>query len=588
MKILGLSFGYHDSAAALLIDGKIIAADQEERYSRVKHDRSFPNQAIEYCLSAGNCSPKDLDAVIYYEDSLLKFDRIVRMTRPFSKIGYDNLTKITQNWIAQFKFQPKNEISESLGIPLEKVHSVRHHDAHAAAAFYSSPFSESAILTIDGVGEKETCTLMTAKNGRLKKFHAVNYPHSIGLVYSAFTSFLGFEVNDAEYKVMGMAAFGQPSFLKEVLSIVKIQKNGKFLIKKELINSSDPNQPLYTQHFINKFGNPRKSESSFSVSKKDASEDEITTNIHFANLAASIQKATEIWVSELAKIAVDITGYNNLCIAGGVALNSLANAKIQKMPDLNLFIQPSPGDAGCALGAAQFYYYCILGFKKNNTVFTPFLGKSFSTADIRNRLDEKGFSVSNQFSRKELLRYVASELHNGKVIAWFQGNAEWGPRALGSRSILANPTLDSTQEMVNKKVKFREPFRPFAPSVLEKHASDYFCVNNNIPNYSPENYMLSIVNVLEHQKNKIPAVTHIDGTARIQLVRRSLNPLYHDLISEFQALSGVPILLNTSLNLRGQPIAGDPWDAMEIFSYSDIDILAIGSFIINKRDLEWQ
>ena len=586
-KILGLSFGYHDSAAALVVDGEIVAADQEERFSRRKHDPGFPDRAIAFCLQQGSICAAELDRVVYYEDPMLKLDRIVRMTDVGQTAERDTMRRIMRNWMDHDKIDPLMLIAKNLDIPSDKISHVRHHEAHAASAFYCSPFDEATIVTIDGVGEYETMTVSHGQRTKIEKLSHVDFPHSIGLFYSAFTAYLGFEVNDAEYKVMGMAAFGSPRYVDDIQVMIDLMDDGLFRIADRVLNAAKPNLPIFGDRLVQEFGPPREPESLFDPSDNAAPEVKALSS-KYADIAASLQVVLEQSVMKIVEAACVKTQCRHVCMAGGVALNSVANARIEKELGVELFVQPAAGDAGGALGAAMIGALVDSTDRVPSVQFNPYIGESFTDTQIEDEMRRRGFSRLERLSDTALIDKVADALYRGQVVGWFQGRGEWGPRALGARSILADPTSLDMQERVNVKIKYREPFRPFAPSVLAENARDYFDIPEHVNASSPHTYMLSVVGVRDHARGTLPAITHVDGSARVQLVHQSLSPKYHQLIRAFADKSGVPVLLNTSLNLRGQPIAGSPWDAAEIFSYSGIDLLAIENYVFEKCDVEWE
>lgn len=578
MNILGLSFDYHDAAAALVQDGDVVAASQEERFSRKKHDERIPLQAVSFCLQQGNITAGDLDAVVFYENTALKWDRIVwsYLQNPERAAGY--LSLVTDAWFHQEKFDTEARIADLLGIDFDRILSLSHHESHAASAYYCSPFKEAAIVTMDGVGEYETTTVSTGSDNTITKLSAQNLPHSIGLLYSAITAFLGFEVNEGEYKVMGMAGFGDPSLKGAFRKLITTTENGLFEVAQDYFDFLCPIDLPFNDKLLEILGPPRTPGEHFDLAK---SEDH-----HYANIAASLQDRIEEVILHIISHAMEAAGSRNVCLAGGVGLNSLANARAVKDLGCNLYVQPAAGDAGGALGAALAYYFSHGGAHDGKKPLVDlYLGRQFSDTEILSALNRHWLSFENYFDEESMIEDVAGKLAAGSVIGWMQGRAEWGPRALGNRSILADPTNADMQNNVNTKIKFREPFRPFAPSVLAEHADEYFNIEQTESLTSPENFMLAVVDVLPNAQNKIPAVTHVDGTARVHLVHREINPLYYRLIEAFQNRTGTPILLNTSMNLNGEAVVNAPYDALETFSWSNIDYMVIGHYIISKESL---
>ena len=579
MLILGLSFGYHDAGAALINEAGIIAAAHEERFSRNKNDASFPINAIKFCLQKAGINVSALDYIVYYEDALAKFDRIAATGLANDEKGQAMLIETVEDWFREGKFYPQKLISQRLGISPDKIICLSHHLSHAASTFLASPFNEAAILTLDGVGEKETLTLSKGKDKEITKLAKVEFPDSLGLFYSAFTAFLGFEVNEGEYKVMGMAGFGKPRFYKQIMDMIEFNGNCSFKLKPEFFNFTSISDLPYTQKLIDYFGEPRKPEAPFSQDGLKPIDEQAQL---CADIAASVQLCTEEAILHLAQEALTITQSNNLCLAGGVALNSAANGRIRREINCNLFIQPAAGDAGAALGAALYQMaQCKIRLP---ALQSPYLGQDVNINEITSAIEEAGIENYKFFETKEeLLTATCALLQNGKVVGWMQGRTEWGPRALGNRSILAHPGLKDMKNIVNEKIKFREPFRPFAPSVLIEKAEEFFELPlNYLSLYAPENFMLAVCPVKESAKPKIPAITHVDGSARVHLVRKETNYLYYSLIKKFSENTNIPLLLNTSFNLRGEAIVNQPKDAIKTFLWSGMDALVIDQYIIMK------
>lgn len=591
MKVLGLSFDYHDSAAAIVIDGKVVAAAEEERFSRIKHDRSFPRLAIDFCLQTAGINVKELDAIVFHEDTFLKFDRIIKSAMDAHPESLTFLSKTIQSWVVDGKFETKARIFDALGVPHEKIHYIQHHQSHSASAYFNSPFSEATVVTLDGVGEYETFSISEAKDNRIRKIRTESFPNSIGLFYSAFTAYLGFEVNEGEYKVMGMSAYGKPLYADKIRPLIKFNENGGFVLDQKYFNFSYPDELPFNQNLIDLLGEPRKPESSFIVDKDNDDEEQkliSTKSLHYANIASSVQLVTEEAICHLIEFAIKLTGIKNIAMAGGVALNSLANGRVQREITKDIYIHPAAGDGGNALGAAQYWSYMKLGVKKRYSLNDVYLGQSWTHEQIISDLTKEGiFNYKIYDSENKLTADVARYLANGEVVGWFQGRFEWGPRALGARSILADPTRADMQKIVNEKIKFREPFRPFAPAVLSGRAHEYFEIDEKISLTNPENFMLSVAKVRIEKRDLIPAVTHADGSARIQLVNSQTARKFSSLLSEFEKIRGVPILMNTSFNLRGEPMVASPVDALRTFSWSGMDTLVLENIVVRKENLLW-
>ncbi len=574
---------------------EIISAVQEERFSRIKHDSKFPIESIKYCLKEGNIDPKDLEHIVFYDKPFLKFERILETSFAFAPLGFKSFYRSMPLWIKDKLFQKSlisKELNELFGDQIDwkrKLLFSEHHLSHAASAFYPSPFKRAAILTMDGVGEWSTTSLSIGNSNKISIQKEIHFPHSIGLLYSAFTYYCGFKVNSGEYKLMGLSPYGEPKYanlIKEKL--IDIKEDGSFHLDMSYFDYCT-GLTMTSKKFDNLFGgSPRKPESE--ITKKEM------------DLASSIQRVTEEIVLKLLKEIRRDSGEENLCLAGGVALNCvvngiLLNEKIFK----NIWIQPAAGDAGGALGSALAVYHLMLGGSRKiisnvDSMKGSLLGPSFSRRDILKTLESSG-AVYTEFTKKEVVEKTAEYIHEGKIVGWMNGRMEFGPRALGSRSILADPRSPKMQKQLNLKVKNRESFRPFAPSVIEEEAKEWFKLD------APSPYMLFVSEIQDRKKNKIkrdeelitgfdsldversvvPAVTHVDYSARVQTVNSRDNSLYHELISNFKKLSGCPILVNTSFNVRGEPIVCSPEDALSCFMNTDIDILVIGNFILEKE-----
>jgi len=562
-----LSCYYHDSAACILKDSKVIAAVQEERFSRKKFDDGFPKEAIDYCLKEAGISPKDIDCVAFYDKSVLKFERLLDNYIAVAPRGLGSFLSVIPKWLHR-RLWVSDEIRKHLGGYKGKIIFPEHHLSHAAYAFYTSPFKESAILTVDGVGEWTTTSFGYANDTSIKLTNDIRWPHSLGLFYSAFTYYLGFQVNEGEYKLMGLAAYGKPKYYDLITKeLIDVKDDGSFLLNMKYFAFTHDNV-MINKKFCDLFGVP--------VRREDSK----TEKIHF-DIGASAQLVLEEILLKIVRHIHKKTGQKNLCIGGGVALNGVANGRILKEgPFQAIFIPPSPGDAGSAIGCALYAYYSYFKNKRNienrhdmitNNVY---VGPCYSNEEIENFL----FSNKIQFRKYEtsdLIKETARLISEQNVVGWFQGRMEWGPRALGNRSILADPRNPKMKDILNEKIKHRESFRPFAPSILEEYVSEYFDLD------IPSPYMLLVSKV--KKPDKVPAITHVDGTGRIQTVSRVANPLYYELIHEFFNITGVPVLVNTSMNVRGEPIVNSLHQAYDMILKTEMDYLVLGNFIIPNR-----
>ncbi|BFP42497.1 carbamoyltransferase [Flavobacteriaceae bacterium GF1] len=594
--ILGFSAFFHDSAAALLVDGKIVAAVQEERFTRVKGDASFPENAIKYVLQEANILPGELNAIAFYEKPLLKFERLLETYHAFPPKGLRSFLRAMPLWLKDKLFVRKKikEYFKEMGFQNIPVHFPEHHLSHAASAFYPSPFEKATIMTVDGVGEWNTMTIGLGEGNGIKILREQHFPHSLGLLYSAFTYFLGFRVNSGEYKMMGLAAYGNPEanetmeyVQKTVDHVVDIRPDGSVLLNMD-----------YFDFAVNlTMTNDKKWEGLFNLPRRKA--EEALTQKH-ANLALAAQQVLEDCVCKLANTAIGLTGCPNLVMAGGVALNSVNNGKLLQNATIeNLWIQPAAGDAGGALGAALAVWH--IAMDKERKILYPdmmggaYLGPLYSEQHIlhiaRKNIDLHPQQIDNE---DELLALTAEAISAGKIVGWFQGRMEFGPRALGNRSILANPRNPEMQEKINRKIKFRESFRPFAPSVLEENAQEYFELSESSP------YMLFVQKVKSHRltsiekigtglkerlsqiRSDIPSVTHVDFSARIQTVNKNSNPKYWKLLKAFKDKTGYGLLINTSFNVKDEPIVCSPTDAIQCFRQTDMDILVLGNVVFRK------
>ena len=590
--ILGISAFYHDSAACILVDGKIVAAAQEERFTRKKHDPNYPHNAIEFVLKFANLKLSEIDQIVFFEKPFLKFERLLETYVAFAPKGFVSFAKAMPLWIKEKLFQ-KNLLFNKLKEHDQNYKSDKniffsdHHLSHAASAFFPSPFDEAVILTADGVGEWATTTVAVGKNENLEIKKEIHFPHSLGLLYSAFTYYTGFKVNSGEYKLMGLAPYGTPIYEDKVKQLLDLKDDGTFRLDQKYFNYAT-GLTMTNEKFNNLFGQK----------PRNPQNDKIT-QFHM-DIAASIQKVTEEIMIKLAKSIRKEFGISNLCLAGGVALNCVANGKILKEKIFeNIWIQPAAGDAGGSLGAALALWHIDQGNKRivdlNDDMKGSYLGTEYNQEEIERELKAVGanFEILNY---EELIDKTTEFLSNEKAIGWFQGRMEFGPRALGGRSILGDPRSDKMQKNLNLKVKYRESFRPFAPSVLKEDLSEWFEMNVDSP------YMLLVANInpnkkiemndeqknlfgidkLNVKRSDIPAVTHVDYSARIQTVTKNTNSRYYDLISKFKEKTGCPIIINTSFNVRGEPIVNTPKDAFNCFMGTELDYLVIGDCILDK------
>ena len=591
--ILGISAFYHDSAACILVNGKIVAAAQEERFTRKKHDSNYPHNAIEFVLKFANLKLSEVDNIVFFEKPFLKFERLLETYVAFAPRGFISFAKAVPIWIKEKLFQ-KNLLFNKLKEhdqnykSDENIYFSDHHLSHAASAFFPSPFDEAVILTADGVGEWATTTVAVGKNQNLEIKKEIHFPHSLGLLYSAFTYYTGFKVNSGEYKLMGLAPYGNPIYENKVKQLIDLKEDGTFRLDQRYFNYAT-GLTMTNKKFHNLFGQ-----------KPRNPKNEMITQFHM-DIAASIQKVTEEIMIDLAKSIRKEYGIKNLCLAGGVALNCVANGKIlQKKIFENIWIQPAAGDAGGSLGAALALWHIEKKNKriinKNDDMKGSYLGTEYSQNEIENELNSLGANFET-LEYKKLINKTAEILSNEKAIGWFQGRMEFGPRALGGRSILGDPRSDTMQKNLNLKVKYRESFRPFAPSVLREDLSEWFDMDVDSP------YMLLVANVSSHKKiemtneqealfgidklnikrSEIPAVTHIDYSARVQTVSKNINGRYYDLILKFKELTGCPVIVNTSFNVRGEPIVNTPTDAFNCFMGTELDYLVIGDCILDKN-----
>lgn len=592
MRVLGISAFYHDSAAALIDDGVIVAAAQEERFSRRKHDSHFPVHALNYCLTEAGVGLEGIDQVVFYDKPFLKFERLVETYLAFAPRGFKSFRMAIPLWLREKLFLKDLLIKELKKIDSEKKWNGRllfseHHLSHAASAFFPSPFEEAVVLTMDGVGEWATTSAAIGKGNSLQVFKEIHFPHSLGLLYSAFTYYAGFKVNSGEYKVMGLAPYGEPKYVDKIFKrLIDVKADGSFRLDLSYFDYCT-GLTMTNAKFDDLFGGPPRKP------------DERLTQ-HHMDLAASLQAATEEVVLRLTRSLRKETGVKNLCLAGGVALNCVANGKILRDGQFGqIYIQPAAGDAGGALGAALVGYHMQMGLPRRvdgDAMRGAYLGPSFAQADIEARLKGCGARCESM-DDASLVTTCARDLANGKALGWFQGRMEFGPRALGNRSIIGDPRSPTMQKTLNLKVKYRESFRPFAPSVLRERVADWFELDGDSP------YMLLVADVVKGRRramtaqenqlfgieklnvprSDIPAVTHVDYSARIQTVEQRTNPRFHALLSEFERQTGCPVLVNTSFNVRGEPIVGTPEDAFRCFMGTELDVLVVGNCHLRKE-----
>jgi len=591
MHILGISCYYHDSAAALLVDGMVIAAAEEERFSRKKHDSGFPAQAIDFCLRSAGITPQDLDYVAFYEKPLLKFERILMTHLAAFPRSWRVFGEAMIAWLGD-KMWVKSHIQEQLDIPADKILFVDHHMSHAASAFFASPFTEAAILTIDGVGEWTTAAKAKAagywddgEENQLVLMEEQRFPHSLGLLYSAFTAFLGFRVNNGEYKVMGMSPYGDPNHVDKVEKVFKVFDDGSIWTNMDYFSYHYSHTETFNQKFIDLFGQPRVHSDDFFTAKTNPelnpNDTQVKQNQYYADIAASIQHVTEETLLKMLNMLHKETGLENVCMAGGVALNSKANGRLlRESPFKQIFIQPAAGDSGGALGAALFVEHILLKKPRRFVQEHCYWGAEYNEDDIEEAVRASGFPYEIEYDETKLTEKTVDDILAGKVISWFQGRFEWGPRALGNRSIIADPRDANMKDIVNTKIKFREPFRPFAPVIIEEAVEEYFELESAKTNYLSR-FMLTVALFKEGPGRNVPAVNHL-GTGRLQSIRREWNPRYYDLVNNFGQATGVPVLINTSFNLRGEPIVNTPANAIKTFGNSGIDTLVLENYIVRK------
>ena len=563
---LGISCYYHDSAAALLEDGHVIAAVEEERFSRKKFDDDFPKMAIEWCLKDANILPEQISSVAFYDKPILKFERLLDNYIAVAPRGLYSFLDTIPKWLHK-RLWIKNDIKKSLKGFKGDIIFPEHHLSHAAYTFYTSPFEESAILTTDGVGEWSTTSIGMGHDNEVKLLQDIRWPHSLGLFYSAFTYFLGFQVNEGEYKLMGLASFGKPKYYDLIWdNLIDVKDDGSIHLNMDYF-AFTYDKVMTNEKFSELFGIKRRNDN------------EETKQIHF-DIGASAQRVLEDVLLRMVEHVYRKTQSKNLCLGGGVALNGVANYRIFKESSFeNVHIPPSPGDAGSAVGCSQYLYFShnnkkrIIPDSTKQVIENVYVGPSFSTEEIKQFLNNNKINFE-EFDEISSVKHCAKLISEGNVVGWYQGKMEWGPRALGNRSILADPRRKEMKDILNEKIKHRESFRPFAPSILEEHVSEYFDFD------MPSPYMLMVAPV--KRPDLIPAVTHVDGTGRLQTVSKDTNSLYHKLISEFYSITGVPVIINTSMNVKGEPIVNTPQQAYNMLTKTDMDYLFIKNFMVRK------
>ena len=592
--ILGISAFYHDSAACLLINGKITAAAQEERFTRIKHDSNYPHNAVEFVLNYANLKLSEIDQIIFFEKPFLKFERLLETYVAFAPKGFVSFSKAMPIWIKEKLFQ-KNLLQNKLknhdvsyDKKKENIYFSDHHLSHASSAFFPSPFNEAVVITADGVGEWATTTVAVGKNNDLEIKKEIHFPHSLGLLYSAFTYYTGFKVNSGEYKLMGLAPYGKPNYVSEIMKIIDVKKDGTFRLDQSYFNYAT-GLTMTNKKFDDLFGQK----------PRDPKFDKLT-QFHM-DIASSIQKVTEDIMLKLARSVQKEYGLKNLCLAGGVALNCVANGKILKEKIFeNIWVQPAAGDAGGALGAALALWHLDQNnprvINQNDDMSGSYLGPEYSQDEIKKELSRMGAEFET-LNEDEIINRTSKDLSEGNAVGWFQGRMEFGPRALGGRSILGDPRSPNMQKNLNLKVKYRESFRPFAPSILTDDLNNWFEMESVSPYMlmvadlrkekcipmSEEDEKLFGIEKLNVKRSSVPAITHVDYSARIQTVHKNTNPKYHKLISKFKEITGCPILVNTSFNVRGEPIVNTPEDAFNCFMGTDLDKLIIGNCYLDKK-----
>jgi len=570
--VLGLSFYYHDSSAALVRDGVLVAAAEEERFSRVKHDSGFPRLAIDFVLARAGVTIHDVDFVVFYEKPFVKFERMLLTSMATFPRSSAVFRESMQRWISD-KLWVKSHMTKKLGIKASKILFAEHHVSHAAASFFTSPFEEAAILTVDGAGEWTTSTMGVGRGTKLEILKEIRFPHSLGLLYSAFTAYCGFEVNEGEYKLMGMHPYGKPRYVDKIRELIHVAEDGSLWHDMRYFAYHYSPDTTLAKAFGDHFGKP----------PRDPKEGDKSLDPFYCDIAASIQKVTEDVVLAMAQSLHRQTGLKKLVMAGGVALNSVANYKLLRQgPFEDIYIMPAPGDDGGSVGAAYWAYNHVLGQPRGPALDHAYLGSEYSDAEVVAFLEKYEIPYRHFAKDEDFFDYAAQALVDGNVCGWFRGRFEFGPRSLGARSIIADPRRAEMKEKLNSTIKFREAFRPFAPSVLEERANEFFDIPDAEKHF-PARFMLYVAPVRVDKRSVLPAITHEDGSGRLQTVYRETNPAYHGLIRRFGELTGVPVIMNTSFNLKGEPIVESPAHAFNTFSLSGMDLLFLNNYVVSKE-----
>ncbi len=570
MNVLGLSFDYHDSSAALVKEGVLVAAASEERFSRIKHDSGLPKLAVEFALNKGGITMDEVDWVVFYEKPFVKFERLLLTGLATFPRSAGVFRESMQRWISD-KLWVKSHMARKLGVPKKKLLFADHHMSHAAAGFFTSPYKESAILTVDGAGEWTTATMGIGRGNKIELLKEMRFPHSLGLLYSAFTAYCGFEINEGEYKLMGMHPYGTPRYTDKIKELICVGEDGSLWHDMRYFSYHFSRNDTLSSAFEEHFGRPR----------RDPKDSDKSLDPYYCDMAASIQAVTEEILLKMLHHLHEVSGgMKSVCLSGGVALNSVANYKLMRDgPFEEVYIHPAPGDDGGAAGAAYWAYNHVFDQPRGPALDHAFLGSEYSSEQIEKFLRENDIPYEHIADDGEFYQFVAKSLEEGQVCGWFRGRFEWGPRALGARSIIADPRRAEMKEKLNETIKFRESFRPFAPSVLEERANEFFEIPDAEKHF-PARFMLYVAPVREEKRDVLPAITHEDGSGRLQTVFKDTNPAYHQMIEAFGNLTGVPVVMNTSFNLKGEPIVESPAHAFNTFSLSGMDLLLLHNFII--------